>query len=76
MLYGMFVAIIVPPAKKDKHIVFALFVAGIFSSIFKVFVPQMTSGFAVIIAALGAAVLAAILFPVSEREIEEEGGRA
>lgn len=76
MLYGMFVAIIVPPAKKDKHIVFALFAAGILSSLFKVFVPHMTSGFAVIIAALGAAVLAAILFPVSEREIEEEGGRA
>jgi hypothetical protein len=56
--------------------VFALFAAGIFSSIFKVFVPHMTSGFTVIIAALGAAVLAAILFPVSEREIEEERGRA
>lgn len=76
LLYGMFVAIIVPPAKEDKHIIFAVFVAAGISSLLKYLVPHLTSGFAVIIAALCAAVVAAVLFPVSERDIEEEGGRA
>ncbi|MCR4781574.1 MAG: AzlC family ABC transporter permease [Lachnospiraceae bacterium] len=73
LLYGMFVAIIIPPAKKDRRIILAVVLAAIFSSCFKFLMPFVTGGFAVIISSVLAAVLLAIFFPISEKEIEEEG---
>lgn len=67
-IYGMFVAIIVPPAKKERGILFSIIIAAALSCILK-YVPVfsfITQGFAIIICALVAAALAALIFPVKE----------
>ena len=67
-IYGMFVAIIVPPAKKDRGILFAVAIAALISCAIK-YIPLfsfITQGFAIIICALLAACLAALIFPVKE----------
>lgn len=69
-IYGMFVAIIVPPAKKERGILFAIVISAALSCILK-YVPLfsfVTQGFAVIVCAVAAAILAALLFPVKEDE--------
>ena len=68
MLYGMFLAIIVPPARSDRGVLVAV-AAAIAMSCVIYYVPLfgfITSGFSVIICALAAAALAAVLFPVKE----------
>lgn len=67
-IYGMFVAIIVPPAKKERGILFTVIIAAVLSCVLK-YVPLfsfVTQGFAVIICAVIAAALAAIVCPVKE----------
>lgn len=73
LLYGMFIAIIIPPARKEKKILFVLGVAALISCILKYFMPFVSSGFAVMISAVMAALLGAWLFPISEpTETKEE----
>ena len=77
-IYGMFVAIVVPPAKSDRGVLIASLLA-IAVSCLLAFVPLfefITSGFAIIIAALVGAVVAAILRPIDLQETEscKEGG--
>lgn len=71
VLYGMFLAIIIPPARKNKNILFVITVAAVISVIFKYVFTSVSSGFAVIISALIAAVLGALLFPVDDKEEEQ-----
>lgn len=66
VLYGMFLAIILPPARKDKRVLFVVVMAAAFSVLFKYALPMVTGGFAVILSALIASVTAALLFPVEE----------
>jgi len=69
-IYGMFVAIVLPPAKKDHGIQLAAGLAIAFSLILA-YMPIfsfVTSGFSVIICALLASVAAALLFPIKEEE--------
>ena len=64
-IYGMFLAIIIPPAKKDMKIVFVILVAAAISCII-FYTPLsnvISSGFTVIIAAVVASALGALLFP-------------
>ena len=71
-IYGMFVAIVLPPAKREKGILTAALLA-IAVSLALAFIPLfsfITSGFAIIISALAAAVIAALLFPIKEEEDE------
>ena len=72
-IYGMFVAIVVPPARADKGVLVAVLLAIAVSCAlaFLPFLSFITSGFAIIIAALIAAVVAAILFPIAEEEEAE-----
>lgn len=73
-IYGMFVAIIVPPAKRERGVLAAVLL-GIAVSLVLAYVPIfsfVTSGFAVIISALLAATAAALLFPVKKKEEETE----
>ena len=70
-VYGMFLAIIVPPAKKSRPVLFAVRGAMAISCLL-VYVPvinRISSGFAIIIATVVAAGVAAVLCP-----IKEEGG--
>lgn len=67
MLYGMFMAIIVPPAKKHRNVLFAVVLAAVLN-IFIRMIPGMSGGLAVIISALISAATAAAIFKDEEDE--------
>ncbi|MBQ8533429.1 MAG: AzlC family ABC transporter permease [Clostridia bacterium] len=66
LLYGMFLAIIIPPSRENKRVLFVVLAAAGVSVAFKYLITFVSSGFAVIISALVAAVIGAVLFPVKE----------
>ena len=68
MLYGMFIAIIVPPAKKERSVLAVVLCAAGLSVMCKHLFPKLTSGFSIIICAAAASVLGALLFPIKEAE--------
>lgn len=72
VLYGMFVAIFLPPARKSRSIMLAVLTAAGLSIILRTFVKSLSGGFAVIICAIAAAALAALVFPVDEPSGKEE----
>lgn len=63
MLYAMFLAIIIPNAKKQKSILFAVVISGSMKVMQTVLLPSFSSGFSVITCAVLSAVIAAIFFP-------------
>ena len=68
MLYGMFVAIVVPPAKQNRPVLICVVLAMVLSTLFTI-VPllrQTSAGHALVICTVAAAALCAWLFPVSE----------
>ena len=70
MLYGMFIAIVVPQAKEEKPILAGIVLALIFSCLFT-WVPglnQTSDGLAIVLSTVAAASLCALLFPVEEKE--------
>lgn len=73
-IYGMFLAIIIPPAKTNRAVLGVVVSAMAVSSLFAV-VPvlkQVSSGFVIIITTLLVAGLAAWFCPVKEEETKEE----
>ncbi len=73
-IYGMFIAIVIPPARYLKPVRAAAGLAAALSCVFA-FVPLfrgISSGFSIILCTVIAASAAALLFPVEEREKEEE----
>lgn len=68
MIYGMFCAIIIPPAKKEKSILIVVLVAAITSCIFQILSLEIGSGFVIILCTLIAAGLGAVLFPIKEEK--------
>ena len=71
-IYGMFLAIIVPPAKHNRSVLFVITISVILSCCFT-YVPvinQLSSGFVIIICAVAASTLGALLFPIKEAEDE------
>ena len=70
MLYGMFIAICIPVAKKSKAVLATVIISATVSVLLKYFFPFISSGFSVIISAVIAAVICAALFPVKEEEEE------
>lgn len=68
LLYGMFLAIIVPPARKNHKILFVVGISAMLSSVCKYFLPMISGGFAVIICSVLSAVLGALLFPINDTE--------
>lgn len=71
MLYGMFIAIIVPPAKSSHKVFVVVIIAAVLSAVFKYLLPSVSFGFAIIISSVIAAVAGALLFPVENEETEE-----
>ena len=68
-IYGMFLAIIIPPAKKDRTVLGVVITAMLLSSMFKV-VPvlqKISSGFSVILTTLLVAGAAAVFYPVKDK---------
>ena len=75
-IYGMFLAIIIPPAKKSGAVLKVILMAVALSCCFR-YVPGMnkiSGGFAIIISTVAAAGLGALLFPVAENEQGEVQG--
>ncbi len=67
-IYGMFLAVIIPPAKKSREVLAVVIAAMAISSVFA-YVPvlqKVSSGFVIIITTLLVAGVAAVLCPVKE----------
>ncbi len=71
-LYGMFVAIFIPPAKEDKHVALAVAAAMIGSLAFTVmpYVKEISAGTRIIVLTVVISLVAAILFP---KDLPEDG---
>ena len=68
LLYGMFLALIIPPSRKQKSVLCVVLAAAALSTVFRYLITAVSGGFAVIICAIAAAALGAVLFPVKEEE--------
>ncbi len=67
-LYAMFLAIIIPPSKESKPVLFAVIISAIISA-FIYWMPQLsciTSGWSIIICGILSSAVAALFFPVKE----------
>lgn len=74
-LYGMFVAIIIPPSMKDKVIavaVIASFALSYWASVAP-YLSELSTGTRTILLTVAIAAIAAIVKPVKESEINQEG---
>lgn len=75
-IYGMFIAIIIPPAKKEKAVLAVVAAASVLSCLFNL-LPALsawfaaTPGLSIVLCAIAASAFGALLFPVPE-----EGGAA
>ena len=70
MIYGMFIAIIIPPAKKAKPVFYTVLSAVVVRCLFY-YIPglkELSSGWAVIITAVICAGLVSLRFPVARKE--------
>lgn len=73
MLYGMFIAIVIPPAKKERPVLAAVLIALVCSCLLD-WVPvfeKVSAGIGIVICTVLAAEICAALFPISEEEAEE-----
>lgn len=71
VLYGMFLAIIVPPSRKQRSVLIVVLAAAAVSILFRYVFTAVSGGFAVIISAAAASALGALLFPVKDEEAAE-----
>ena len=72
-IYGMFIAIIIPPAKKSKAVLGVVLTAAALSCTIK-YTPisnYISEGFSIIICAVAAAALFAVMCPVKDKEDDE-----
>ena len=73
MLYGMFIAIVVPPAKQEKPVLIACLLALILSCGFR-WLPLLngvSAGISIVICTVVAAAVCAWLFPIPDEEVAE-----
>ena len=71
MLYGMFIAIVVPPAKQEKSVLAASVLALVLSCCFR-WLPLLkncSAGIAIVICTVAAAAVCAWLFPIDDEEV-------
>ena len=70
MLYGMFIAIVVPPAKQEKPVLVTVILALILSCCFSWIsaLKTVSAGISIVICTVAAAAIAAALFPIPEEE--------
>lgn len=66
VLYGMFLAIIVPPSRKEKSILMVVIISAVLSCVCRYLVPGLSGGFAVIMCALVGSAAGALFFPRKE----------
>lgn len=68
-IYGMFVAIVVPAAKKDKAVLAVVAVSVGLSVLLHFVFPVISAGFAIIICAVAASLFGAFFFPIKEAAV-------
>lgn len=75
-LYGMFIAIIVPEAKKHKNVLIAILLAITASCIFYYvpFFSFLSNGWSIIVITIGISLLMSFISPIDEEERSEEDG--
>lgn len=66
VLYGMFLAIIIPPARENRKVLFVICLAAGISLLCKYVLPFISGGFAIIASGVAASVVGALFFPVKE----------
>ena len=73
-IYGMFIAIVVPAARKNRHILLVVLLAiGLsFALYYLPVLNQISSGFAIIFCAVIASAVGAWLFPIEDEEEETQ----
>jgi predicted branched-subunit amino acid permease len=70
MLYGMFIAIVVPPAKQERPVLITVALALVFSCLFA-WLPVLktvSAGISIVLCTVAAAAIGAALFPIREEE--------
>ncbi len=74
-LFGMFIAIIIPPAKKDKVIALLIVISFIASYLFATLpvVKNIPEGTRIIVLTVAIAAIAAVIFPHKQEEINDVG---
>ena len=72
VLYGMFLAIFIPPARKNRGVLCAVLLAAACSAALYYGVPSLSSGFSIIVCAIAASVVCALLFPVKDEESSDD----
>ena len=73
MLYGMFIAIVVPPARQEKPVLITVILALVLSCMFT-WVPglkEVSAGISIVICTVAAAAICAWLHPIEEEEGEQ-----
>lgn len=72
-IYGMFLAIIIPPARKSMAILTAVMIAAGIRCLFYYvpFLSAVSSGWVIIIASVTSSLICALLFPITEEEADE-----
>ena len=73
MLYGMFIAIVVPPARQEKPVLVTALLALVLSCLFR-WAPglsRVSAGISLVICTVVAAAVCAWLFPVADEEAAE-----
>ncbi len=73
MLYGMFVAIVIPPARKEKPVFITMLLALTFSCLFT-WMPglkDVSAGISIVICTVAAAAICAWLFPIPDEEVAQ-----
>lgn len=69
-IYGMFIALIIPPSRKSKAVAFVVILSIIFSCClyYLPLLNKISQGFAIIISSLLSAMLGAYFFPIKDKE--------
>lgn len=72
-IYGMFIAIIIPPATKAEPIAKVILISVVLSCFFKwtPYLNRISSGWVIIVCAVIASAYAALRYPVHEAEVQE-----
>ena len=70
MLYGMFIAIVVPPAKQEKEVLVTVLLAMTLSTLFTLvpLLKQVSAGISIVICTVAAAAVCAAVFPIADEE--------
>ena len=69
-IYGMFLAIIIPPARTSRAVLFTVSLAAALSSLFR-FVPyldRLSAGWVIILCSVVASTLSAVIFPIQKEK--------